>query len=547
MLRQTLFFLVISATSSLAQQSCTAKADECKDPVANPHHYPEQHCTCFTCEYGTKQAKILCTNDDKEAGKLQARIKQHTLSQDAGGVERDKKKTFPSQQKSDNQIVKLDPNKDVIPRSNGGRGNGRNNSNNGRNSNSDHNTIAHRDPVRNVREVGGSRVATDGRGRIREIDGRDSHGHELAVHRDLRGGARFEATGAGGRRIVAFGQGRGFTERRFVKKGGHVYVQRTYVSGGQSYAYAYRSYYYQGLPYYDYVPTAYYLPIFYGWAYNPWTKPVIYDWGWTGNPWYERYDYYFTPYPSYPSASLWLTDYLLAESLKTAYVPSAEANAMQQDANVAADNDNKRVLSPEVKQMLADEVKRQLDAERNAAANHRLRPNDPIPANANNPLEEAPPALDRNQRVFVVTGNVDLVVDSGECIVTAGDVLVRSGEANGSKTSVSVISSKKGDCTVGTSSDIAISELQEMNNRFRERIDSGLQFLANNSGRNGLPKAPDANSMPGEVPAPHPDLDAPEEVRWLEKGADILQQQVYEMDPRQANKNKTKDPNKKRD
>lgn len=417
-------------------------------------------------------------------------------------------------------------------RNNGPNGNNRGNAGNrGPNGNGSRGTTARREPVRNVREVGGRRVATDQRGRVREISGRDSHGRELSVHRDFRGGSRFETRGTGGRRVVGFGRGRGFTERRYIARGGHVYVQRTYVYGGRRYAYAYRSYYYHGYAYYGYAPAFYYHPGFYGWAYNPWAVPVVYGWGWGGNPWYGYYGYYFTPYPAYASASLWLTDYLLAESLRAAYDARAEANAnaMQQDANDSANNGGgggQVALSPEVKQMIADEVQRQLAAERAAAAQPAPANNAPQQNASNNQPEETPAALDPNQRVFVVAGDVDLVGDSGECTVTAGDVLVRSGEPNGTKIGVSVVSSKKGDCAVGTGSDVEISELQEMHNQFREKMDAGLKTMADNSGKNGLPKAPDTGTTAGEVPAPQPDADAGDELQNQQKDAESAEQDV---------------------
>jgi hypothetical protein len=74
MLKNFALCLVLSVAASATQQSCNAKADECKEPVANPRPYPEQHCTCVTCEKGTPNEKILCTNDEGEAQKLEARI-----------------------------------------------------------------------------------------------------------------------------------------------------------------------------------------------------------------------------------------------------------------------------------------------------------------------------------------------------------------------------------------------------------------------------------------------------------------------------------------
>ena len=381
--------------------------------------------------------------------------------------------------------------------------------------------------VRNFREVGGRRVGTDGRGHVREI-----HGHNgMEIRHGVHGERRFEAT-HNGRRVVGYGHGRGYSERAYLRRGGHVYVQRTYIYGGRRYAYAYRSYYYRGYPYYGYAPAFYYRPVFYGWAYNPWAAPVYYNWGWGGDPWYRGYGYYFNPYPVYPSASLWLTDYLLAENLRAAYEARADADVAtaEQAAGPAYNGGSQAALSPEVKQMIADEVQRQLAAERAAASQPTASiqaPRAQAQGGSNQP-EEIPAALDPSQRVFVVSGNLDMVGDSGdECAVTAGDVLVRSGnEPNGNKVGVSVVSSKKGDCSVGMASEVEISELQEMHNQFREKMDSGLKTLADNQGKNGLPKAPDNTTTAGEVPPPAADAGAEAELQGVQKNADQEEQEV---------------------
>src|SRR5436853_7726288 len=66
----------------------------------------------------------------------------------------------------------------------------------------------------------------------------------------------------------------------------------------------------------------YYQPVYYGWAYNPWPAPAYYRWGYYNDPWYGNYNYYYQPYPAYPSASPWLTDYILSENLRAAYEAS---------------------------------------------------------------------------------------------------------------------------------------------------------------------------------------------------------------------------------
>ena len=234
--------------------------------------------------------------------------------------------------------------------------------------------------------------------------------------------------------------------------------------------------------------------------------------------------------PGLSSASLWLTDYLLAESLRASY--EARANAEAADAAAYSSQNESPVqqggqasLSPEVKQLIADEVQRQLAAERTAAAQPIPSAQNQMQAGNNQP-EETPAALDPNQRVFVVSSNVDLVGDSGECSVTAGDVLIRSGEPNGTRIGVNVVSSKKGDCAVGTNSDVEISELQEMHNQFREKMDSGLKTLADNQGKNGLPKAPDTGTTAGEVPAPQPDADTDSQLQDQQKDAESTEKEI---------------------
>ena len=150
---------------------------------------------------------------------------------------------------------------------------------------------------------------------------------------------------------------------------------RTYYDNGRYYARAYRGYYYHGYRYYGYVPGYYYAPGFYGWAYNPWSAPIAYGWGWGGSPWYGAYGYYFSPYATYPSASFWLTDYLLAQNLQAAYEAQQDAASLPRlrtstrDSGGGGGGNGRLALTPEVKQAIADEVAAQIAAEKNPAGN----------------------------------------------------------------------------------------------------------------------------------------------------------------------------------
>ena len=146
-------------------------------------------------------------------------------------------------------------------------------------------------------------------------------------------------------------------------------------------------------------------------------------------------------------------------------------------------------------------------AERDAAGQPAPAvPQQAAPQNENAQVEdEVPPALDPNQIVFIVSSNLDLESDSGECTVTPGDVLMRVGNApdENNRVAVKVASSKKGNCPVNTNSAVSVTDLQEMHNHFREKLDSGLKSLAEHQGKNGLPPAPAANPrMVAEGQAP---------------------------------------------
>ncbi len=361
----------------------------------------------------------------------------------------------------------------------------------------------------------------------------------MAINRSIRG-VRTITTERNGHTLVSMAPHQGYLQRPYLSRNGTTYVQRTYVVNSVTYTSVYRTTYYGGVAYYCYVPAYYYHPVFYGWVYNPWPAPVYWGWGWAGAPWYGYYGYYFAPYPVYPTASLWLTDYLLAANLQAAYQAQADANAAAARAQAsaaaaqaAADNNPPAAqfqpsgadggatqLSPEVKQMIADEVSRQLAAEQAAAQ----QPSHQLVASSDN---EVPAALAPAQHVFVVASNLDVNADGQECALTAGDVLYRIGDTPdaGNNVTVSVSSSKKADCAAGKTVLVSVQDLQEMHNHFREQIDSGLKTLAANQGK-GLPAAPDTRTSAGEVPPPPPDVDVASELQDQQLQADQTEKEV---------------------
>jgi hypothetical protein len=368
----------------------------------------------------------------------------------------------------------------------------------------------------------GQMVTTNARGEVHRIEApRGLAGGKMVVNRGP-GGGRIVETGRPGARVVSYGAHRGFVERAVAGRPG--YISRTYVVGGRSYAHVYREYRYNGVGYYQYVPALYYGPSFYGWAVTPWGAPMRYAWFGlaTPAPWFGFYAGYFTPYPMYASPDLWLTDYLLAENLRLAYESQQAGNAGQAPPPLSNMEPTAATLSPEMKALVADEVRQQLAEERAAAAQ-------PTSSNTRQPApgsEQLPPAL--SQRFFVVSSNLDVTTAANQaCSLTPGDIIQRKGQAPNADggVDVDVVSSKPGDCAADSRAAIQLADLQEMHNQFREQLDSGLKMLAENQAR-GLPNGPAAGARPVADGTTDPVPDAESQLVAQETDAARLETQV---------------------
>jgi len=381
----------------------------------------------------------------------------------------------------------------------------------------------------------------------------------MHIEHGLKGGRKVVSE-RNGARVVTTGKRGGYVQRPYVVRNGHTYVQRTYVVNNVTYTGVYRSYYYGGGYYYGYYPPYYYQPAYYGWAYNPWPAPAYYQWGYYNDPWYGNYNYYYRPYPAYPTASWWLTDYMMSENLRAAYEaqlvgaagaphtapdsadtvaslwstdfliaasltaayggqPYALAAAAKSPSSGGKGDAAQAQLSPEVKQAIADEVKRILAAEQAAAK----------PQQGASGGDQTPPALDPDRVTFVVSSDLDVTIDEGEeCALTSGDVLTRLTNTPDEDKNVSlkVAASKKTDCAVGKQIAVSVDNLQEMYNHFHEQVDSGLKTLAAKQGKDGLPAAPDTSTVGGEVPPPAPDTTATKALQDQQQAADQAESEV---------------------
>jgi hypothetical protein len=354
----------------------------------------------------------------------------------------------------------------------------------------------------------------------------------MEIHHGLNGNRRVEVV-RGDRRIVAERGGRGYMQRPYSFHG-REYGHRTYYYNGRAYDHFYHGYPYRGVYVQMYTPAYYYRPAFYGWAYNPWVAPVPYAWGFGGNPWYGYYGAYFAPYPVYPSASLWLTDYMISTTLAAAYQARMAAAAGQAAAASQAppQDPGATALTPEVKNLIAAEVQRQIAVE-NAEAQATAKNQEAAP----NPALSGVQAMlsDNVQHVFVTGRDLDITDAAGaECAVSEGDALQLTGPppAGATNASLVVLSSKGGqECRAGRTVSVAVVDLQDMQNHMRETIDQGMSDLQTKQSKGGLPALPpSANAPPEKAPfaadAPGPDPEAAKEIAQQSQEADKAEQEV---------------------
>ena len=361
---------------------------------------------------------------------------------------------------------------------------------------------------------GGAAAKFDSRGHVNSIQ---SHG--MVINHAGRG-RTIVSERADHTRLVGMGRGRGYSERGY-SRGGHEYRSRTYYYHGRAYARAYRGYYWHGYRYYRYAPAYWYSPGFYGWAYNPWARPVAYGWGWGGAPWYGYYGYYFAPYPVYPSAAFWVTDYLMAQSLQAAYEAGQDSAQLGGGEFVLA-ADQSVALTPEVKKAISDEVAAIIAAEKNSAAKSN--------ADSGNG-DVTPDALDPAHRVFVVaTALSEETGDGTSCSLSPGDVITRVDDTPDAdkNVKVSVTASQKEDCAKGSQVSVSIDDLQEMHNHLREQVDDGLSALSKNQGKGGLPSGPAGNPQANPDGQAQPDPNVGSDLQQQQQSADQTEKEVQQ-------------------
>jgi hypothetical protein len=324
-------------------------------------------------------------------------------------------------------------------------------------------------------------------------DGSRSDVHDpkraMDIHHGLNGNRRISVERADHSRVVAERGGRGYVQRPYMFHG-REFGHRTYFEHGRAYDRFYGRYPYHGRYLEVYAPARYYRYGFYGYAYAPWVTPVPYAWGYGAAPWYGYYGAYYAPYPVYAGPTFWLTDFVIAASLQAAYAArTADSNPAQSTVG-PAEAGATTALNPETKQIIADEVRLQLQQEATEAqANAAKQDADPGNGSIVHVLSDNQP------HVFVSGSDLDLVTASGqECTCSQGDVLrvMSAPPPNFDTASATILASKGGgrECGPGDTVSVAMTDLQDMHNHMRETIDDGLSELQSKQGKNGLPATP---------------------------------------------------------
>ena len=337
--------------------------------------------------------------------------------------------------------------------------------------------------------------------------------------RRLAGGSvmRESQLAGGGRvRVVRYGNTVSGTVERTIRPG---FTSRTFVSGGHVlYANVYQRHVWhqfgRAFAYETFVPAVRYPGVYYAWALAAWPRPVTYAWGWQVQPWYPVYGSLFTPYPVYTSPDLWMTDYIIAQSMQTAYQGQTVAPASQpvprgapaepaadssvavpaappSDAPLAPQSSGTPsapvvlppAITPQVKAQLNAQIKVRLQEQQSAAA---------TPATLT--TQTTPPALRANHVFFQVAQPLD--VPSGtanqHCSLSADDYIKRTGGMSQDDWTIPVVVELSGpsDCPEGLQTRIGLNDLNAMENEQEAQVLQAMQAASKSMGPNGPPSGP---------------------------------------------------------
>jgi len=326
--------------------------------------------------------------------------------------------------------------------------------------------------------------------------------------------------GVGQVRVTRYGNSASGTVERTIRPG---FVSRTFVGGGHVlYTRVYQDHVWhqfgRAFAYQAFVPAVRFPAVYYGWALAAWPRPVSYAWGWQVQPWYPAYGVLFTPYPVYASPDLWMTDYILAQSMQAAYQaqtpappqPSTQwtpAPAPAPDASVATPDAQPGdtstapqpdaappalqsidappvpaapppAITPQIKAQLNTQIKVQLEEQQAAQATPAMLT-----------TQSGPAALRANHVFFQVVQPLDVPTAHGHCSLSANDYIKRTGGMSSDDWMIPVVVelSRPADCPEGLGTRIGLNDLNAMENEQEAQVLEAMQAASKSMGPNGPP------------------------------------------------------------
>jgi hypothetical protein len=255
---------------------------------------------------------------------------------------------------------------------------------------------------------------------------------------------------------------------------------------------------------------------------------ISFNWG--PPVWGAYYGAYLTPYPSYPTADLWLTDYVVNANLQQAYAEQQAANgnppgyptaapsystaepdqAEPYPSNISpmSSNSRQQQLAPDVKTLISQQIHSRVAQLETVSAT--VSDSGGVPVGYSE--STVPESLKPGNAAFLVSTDMQLeVADDQSCALTPADALFRASSTpdGDGKVQVIVVGTKEGDCELNTKGTLTVAALEEMNNQFDQQIDAGIEIVKAKSGSGGFPVAPATTMTKFQLAsAQQPDKDA---------------------------------------
>jgi len=347
------------------------------------------------------------------------------------------------------------------------------------------------------------------------------------------------AAGRGTVHAVRYGNGLTGVVEHTLKPG---YTSRTYVRGGRVlYARVYSQHSFtrfgHTFSYQSVVPAVAFAPAYYAWAVQPWPTAVGYRWGWQKEAWYSAYGDYFTPYPSYASLDLWLTDYLISQNLRAAYQdwhaetypdtdpsdaaaspanagspPSSATEAQSSDPSASDSSDTFQAPPPDAAPPpITPEIKEELNTQIKLQLRERQKQTTEV-------SDSGPNALKPGHKLFRVNAPLDVPSDTPGtvCSLTPNDYIERTGDMDNNGTvPVEVKLSAISDCGTGLVTRVSENDLEAMDSEQQDQLTQAMLVASKSMGPKGLPRTPAATPLLVAAGQTRPDASAPSTLNQL--------------------------------